>query len=407
MPVDPTAPDRPLRGVGPVEAYARFWRRFGVFSGRASRSEYWWSVLATAVVVAVLGVLLAVLLGVGRALRDPSPGAAIVLTSLGAVLAFVLVLFFLAIIVPTIAISIRRLHDADLSGWFSLLTLIPSVGDLILVVLHCLPPSPNGQRFDRGADAAEWTPRVATPAAPAPAAQAPALATFESWPQAPGSGAPATAPMTTVAAEPAPASPRDALRAAWSDVGVVEDLHPKLSAQPSWRKQGYLRVIRPDGIGVLTTQGLSDAEGVAALGPGAEVYLATGEAAGGPLDRADGWELAVVAGVARRVGASGMNLPSELERYGALSMSLPVAGAPAGWSAPDGTVGVILGVDTAGVPTTVFTPQGEVKLVGMAMLHPDELARIVAGGAAARAEIAERLMRVPVVELVSPDRPPV
>ena len=45
MPADPTDPDQPLYGAAPLTAYARFWRRYVVFSGRASLSEYWWSVL--------------------------------------------------------------------------------------------------------------------------------------------------------------------------------------------------------------------------------------------------------------------------------------------------------------------------------------------------------------------------
>ena len=57
-------------------------------------------------------------------------------------------LFYLAVLVPSITLAVRRLHDAGFSGWLVLLGLIPSVGGLILFVLALLPPSPNGARYD-------------------------------------------------------------------------------------------------------------------------------------------------------------------------------------------------------------------------------------------------------------------
>jgi len=59
-----------------------------------------------------------------------------------------LVLFYLAILVPTIALSVRRLHDVGYTGWLVLLALIPSVGGLILLVFAVLPSSPAGAKYD-------------------------------------------------------------------------------------------------------------------------------------------------------------------------------------------------------------------------------------------------------------------
>ena len=113
--------------------------KYARFDGRASRSEYWWWVLASTVVFGLLAVLVAVTAG-----PDPeSPSA------LSAVLTIVLLIVLLAVIVPSIAVTVRRLHDADLSGWFYLLGLIPSVGGIILLVLTALPSKPAGARFDR------------------------------------------------------------------------------------------------------------------------------------------------------------------------------------------------------------------------------------------------------------------
>jgi uncharacterized membrane protein YhaH (DUF805 family) len=80
-------------------------QKYADFNGRASRSEYWWYVLAYAiayVIVAIVGSFLPLLLA-------------------------------LALIVPSIAVSIRRLHDVDKSGWWLLISLVPIVGFIVLL----------------------------------------------------------------------------------------------------------------------------------------------------------------------------------------------------------------------------------------------------------------------------------
>ena len=56
--------------------------------------------------------------------------------------------WFLAVIVPSLALTVRRLHDANFSGWMYLLVLIPFVGGIILLVFTLLDSKPEGQRFD-------------------------------------------------------------------------------------------------------------------------------------------------------------------------------------------------------------------------------------------------------------------
>jgi len=165
-------------------------------------------------------------------------------------------------------------------------------------------------------------------------------------------------------------------------------------------------VRRADGTEILSTNGLAETEGAAALGPGAEVYLAGRGIGATPEAAADGWRFTIVAAVARRIGASGMHLPAELEQYGALSMSVP-AEAPAPWRGTDGSVGVLIGVGLPGVPEAVATASGEVRLVGLTPLRPDELQRILDGGREARATIAARLASLPPEVLTDPERPSV
>lgn len=84
------------------------------FSGRARRAEYWWFALANLVVYVALSLIIG---GVSE--------------GLGSLLSLV---YYLGVLVPSIAVSVRRLHDVGKSGWFLLLALIPIVGAIVLIV---------------------------------------------------------------------------------------------------------------------------------------------------------------------------------------------------------------------------------------------------------------------------------
>jgi uncharacterized membrane protein YhaH (DUF805 family) len=132
--------DQPYYGIGFVGAIKRALAKYARFDGRASRSEYWWWTLATVLAFGVLGGIL----GASTEAAGSAPPSAIVVLP-----TIVLVLALLAVIVPSIAVTVRRLHDADLSGWLYLLTFVPYVGGLALLVLTALPSKPAGARFDR------------------------------------------------------------------------------------------------------------------------------------------------------------------------------------------------------------------------------------------------------------------
>ncbi len=90
------------------------------FSGRARRSEYWWYVLFYAIVVIVTSVI-------GGLIKFP----------------FLATIAELALLLPTLAVGIRRLHDIGKTGWLLLLGLIPLVG--LIVIYWCVQDSQPGQ----------------------------------------------------------------------------------------------------------------------------------------------------------------------------------------------------------------------------------------------------------------------
>jgi uncharacterized membrane protein YhaH (DUF805 family) len=134
--------DQPYYGVGFGGAVARGFKKYATFAGRASRSEYWWWALFTFITYFVLG-LAAYALGMATS-RDGgrTPG----LLALPLIILFAVFLF--GIIVPTLALTVRRLHDAGYSGLFALLLLVPYLGGLIIMIFALLPSSPAGAKYD-------------------------------------------------------------------------------------------------------------------------------------------------------------------------------------------------------------------------------------------------------------------
>lgn len=145
---DPGSLDLPWYGIGFIDAFKRGWKKYATFSGRASRSEYWWWTLALICVNVPLSLLAEGLVSIGAAQED-SGGNGAPLLIVGGIFGVIYLVFWLATIVPSLALGARRLHDGDRSGWFLLLVLIPFVGGIILLIWFCLGPDPAGQRFDR------------------------------------------------------------------------------------------------------------------------------------------------------------------------------------------------------------------------------------------------------------------
>lgn len=87
-------------------------QKYATISGRARRSEYWWFVLFSLIGNLILGIVDAILFGDAQVLSA---------------------IFSLAILLPSICVAGRRLHDTGRSAWWLLLMLIPLIGFLVLL----------------------------------------------------------------------------------------------------------------------------------------------------------------------------------------------------------------------------------------------------------------------------------
>ena len=106
-------------------------KKYATFEGRARRREYWTFVLFYVLAVVVLAIV------------DDVVGTFNEEVGLGLLSG----LFVLATLIPTIAVTVRRLHDTDRSGWWVLLEFIPIVGGLVLLVFTVLDSQPGANRF--------------------------------------------------------------------------------------------------------------------------------------------------------------------------------------------------------------------------------------------------------------------
>ena len=100
--------------------YFKVLRQYVDFKGRARRSEYWYFSLFSVLISIVLGIIDIFVLG-----ADPFAGESGMLGNL----------YSLAVLLPSLGVLVRRLHDVGKSGWFFLIVLIPLIGFIWLLIL--------------------------------------------------------------------------------------------------------------------------------------------------------------------------------------------------------------------------------------------------------------------------------
>ena len=114
--------------------------RYSDFRGRSDRLEYW----LFAFFIFGLVIAMAVGLGIVRAVTGLSTADGSFLNGLGI---FVFGLFFVITLVPSLAVTVRRLHDQGRSGRFLLLLIVPGIGACVLMVLMLLPGEHRANRY--------------------------------------------------------------------------------------------------------------------------------------------------------------------------------------------------------------------------------------------------------------------
>ena len=108
-----------------MDWYLGVLKQYAVFDGRARRKEYWMFVLFNIVIAAALAIVGRVI-GLDGVLRA---------------------LYTLGVLIPSLAVSVRRLHDTGRSGWWLLVVLVPLVGWLIVLYFMVQPGETAENRY--------------------------------------------------------------------------------------------------------------------------------------------------------------------------------------------------------------------------------------------------------------------
>ncbi len=119
-----------------MEWYIKVLKNYANFEGRARRKEYWMFTLINVIIYIAFMILMSiigVIFELGVTILTLSP----VISGL----------YTLAILVPSLAVSVRRLHDIGKSGWFILISFIPIVGTIILLVWACQEGMPEANEY--------------------------------------------------------------------------------------------------------------------------------------------------------------------------------------------------------------------------------------------------------------------
>jgi uncharacterized membrane protein YhaH (DUF805 family) len=112
-----------------------YWKKvvlenYANFSGRARRAEFWWYFLANFIISIIFNII-----------------DAVIGSGMGGGIGVIGLIYSLAVLVPGLAVAVRRLHDTGKSGWWLLIALIPLVGIIVLIVFWATDSTPGANDY--------------------------------------------------------------------------------------------------------------------------------------------------------------------------------------------------------------------------------------------------------------------
>ncbi|MFP1132320.1 DUF805 domain-containing protein [Asticcacaulis sp. W401b] len=125
--------------MGFVEAVKSGLKNYATFSGRATRSEFWWFALFQFIVILVPAAL---------SISERANGSFGIFSTLQ-------LLISLGLFLPSLALSFRRLHDTNRSAWWLLISLVPLIGGIVLLVFYCLKGTEGPNKYGGGPTVAQ------------------------------------------------------------------------------------------------------------------------------------------------------------------------------------------------------------------------------------------------------------
>ncbi len=116
-----------------MKYYFEAFKKYAVFSGRSTRSEYWFFLLFNLLAAIIIGLISGIIGAILGLDTETTTGLAD--------------LYILVALLPWLALNARRLHDIGLSGWWILISLVPLLGPIAMLVLCAQDSQPGPNRF--------------------------------------------------------------------------------------------------------------------------------------------------------------------------------------------------------------------------------------------------------------------
>ena len=125
--------------------YLKVLKQYTRFNGRARRKEYWYFQLINFLIFLFLTILALLFASFSQQSDTISNG----IPSIVIIIGLLRTIYSLGVLLPSLAVNIRRLHDIGKSGWWCLIGIIPIVGSLILLYFLVQDSEPGANRFGR------------------------------------------------------------------------------------------------------------------------------------------------------------------------------------------------------------------------------------------------------------------
>lgn len=139
-----TKPSGNVETFNLITAYKSMFKKYAQFNGRSRRSEYWLASVMNLIIVMAFYLIMFIPMIIDITNNGEPSGLTAGIMGIFGLLIFG---YAIAILVPSLAMSVRRLHDTGRSGWFLLLNLIPYIGGIIIFVFSVLDSQPGTNQY--------------------------------------------------------------------------------------------------------------------------------------------------------------------------------------------------------------------------------------------------------------------
>lgn len=124
-----------------IKAYILYWKNMVNFKDRARRAHYWWPAVIQSVISLIVSFMLV------PQVRFDEYGELASITGSGKTIMVIFLIWLLASIVPSISVTVRRLHDLGKSGWWYFLQWVPCVGGIVMLIFMCMQGTSGSNKY--------------------------------------------------------------------------------------------------------------------------------------------------------------------------------------------------------------------------------------------------------------------